>query len=83
MNCRRAGLIAGLLALATMAALHEPPAGADSSYGIGGAGATSVQETGGFQGSSSSTTPTSVVITGSKVLAPHCSAYTQASGLCS
>lgn len=77
MTPKQLGLLFGSVAIVTMALMYEPVAAATSTYGTGGAGETSVQQTGG-----GGITRTSVVITGPKVLAPPCSVYATANGFC-
>ena len=71
------GLLFGAVAIIAMVCVYEPHALATSTYGNGGAGETSVQQTGG-----GGLSPTSVVIRGPKVVAPACPVYEAANGFC-
>lgn len=71
------GLLFGSVSIITMICLREPVALATSTYGIGGAGETSVQQTGG-----GSRGRASVVITGPKVVSPSCPYFHAANGFC-
>ena len=77
MTTKQLGLLFGSVATITMVWIYEPVAVATSTYGNGGAGETSVQQTGG-----GGITRTSVVITGPKVLAPSCPVFESANGFC-
>ena len=80
---KKIGVIAGVMAVIGMVMGFDPPAEATSSNSNGGMGSTVVQETGGFQGDSS-TTPTSMVVSGTQVKAPHgnCPPFEASSGIC-
>ena len=73
------GWVVAAIGLIGLGAAYEPVSSATSSNGNGGAGETVIQQTGG-----ESITPTSVVISATKVLAPHgnCPVFESSSGLC-
>ena len=71
------GLLLGLISIITMVSSFEPVAPVTFTSGTGGAGETSVQQTGGKMNR------TSVVISGPKVVAPGCPVFEAENGFCS